>query len=114
MTFPLIFSICPWCKIAPIWWTPTYFALVIILFQFGWATVQITHLAMIPELSRTQKDRSELTAIRYSASVCSNVIVYIVTWLILKTRTLNDKNIGPGDAYRFRVSHTHNFTKLCD
>ncbi|KAJ6644383.1 Major facilitator superfamily domain-containing protein 12 [Pseudolycoriella hygida] len=102
LTFPLIFSICPWCKTAPFWWTPTYFATVILLFQVGWATVQITHLAMIPELSRTPKDRSDLTAMRYSASVTSNVIVFIVTWLVLKSRAHSSTNIGPADAYRFR------------
>lgn len=111
LTFPLIFSICPWCKTAPSWWTPTYFGVVILLFQLGWAVVQITHLAMIPEMSRTNKDRADLTAIRYSGSVCSNVIVYIVTWLILRTRSQNDTNIGPNDAYRFRVGHTRHLLK---
>lgn len=101
LTFPLIFSLCPWCWSAPVWWPPTYFAGAILLFQLGWAIVQITHLAMIPEMSRTKKDRTELTAIRYSASVCSNVIVYIVTWAVL--RNSHSKNIGPADAYRFRV-----------
>lgn len=79
--------------------------MVILLFQVGWATVQITHLAMIPELCRTGKDRADLTATRYSASVTSNVIVFIVTWLVLQSRATNSANIGPGDAYRFRVSY---------
>lgn len=82
---------------------PTYFIAIILLFQLGWAIVQITHLAMIPELSETRKDRDDLTAIRYSVSVCSNVVVYVVTWVILKERTQGESNIGPGDAYRFRV-----------
>lgn len=102
LTFPLIFSLCPWCTDAPTWWQPTYFAIVIVLFQLGWAVVQITHLAMIPEMARTKKDRAELTAIRYSASVTSNVMVYLVTWSVL--RESHDKNIGASDADRFRVS----------
>lgn len=57
---------------------------------------------MIPELSRTQVDRSDLTAIRYSASIVSNVVVYIVTWAVLRGRTSGDSNIGPADAFRFR------------
>lgn len=100
LTFPLIFSICPGCTTAPTWWMPTYFAIVILLFQLGWAIVQITHMAMIPEISKSPKDRSQLTAIRYSVSVCSNVIVYIVTWLVLTGRS--GSNIGPDDAYLFR------------
>ncbi|XP_058461482.1 major facilitator superfamily domain-containing protein 12-like [Malaya genurostris] len=102
LTFPMIFSLCPWCDIAPHWWEIVYFVIVILLFQFGWPIVQITHLAMIPELSRSQKDRSDLTAVRYSVSIVSNVVVYIVTWAVLRTRTTADNQIGPGDAYRFR------------
>ncbi|ETN62993.1 hypothetical protein AND_005309 [Anopheles darlingi] len=102
LTFPMIFSLCPWCTVAPHWWEIVYFAAVILGFQFGWPIVQVTHLAMIPELSRTQKDRSDLTAIRYSLSIISNVVVYIVTWAVLRNRSSTDNQIGPGDAYRFR------------
>lgn len=81
-SFPLIFSMCPWCKELDAWWEPTYFTICILFFQLGWAIVQITHLAMIPELSTMKRDRSDLTAIRYSASICSNVVVYVVTWAV--------------------------------
>uniref|UniRef100_A0A8D8A2W1 Major facilitator superfamily domain-containing protein 12 n=2 Tax=Culex pipiens TaxID=7175 RepID=A0A8D8A2W1_CULPI len=100
LTFPMIFSVCPWCDVAPHWWEIVYFTVVILLFQFGWPIVQITHLAMIPELSRSQKDRSDLTAVRYSVSIVSNVVVYLVTWAVL--RTSSDNQIGANDAYRFR------------
>lgn len=43
MTFPMIFSLCPWCDVAPNWWQIVYFTVVILLFQFGWPIVQITH-----------------------------------------------------------------------
>lgn len=102
LTFPMIFSLCPWCDVAPHWWEIVYFIIVILLFQFGWPIVQITHLAMIPELSRSQKDRADLTAVRYSVSIVSNVVVYIVTWAVLRSRTTADAQIGPSDAYRFR------------
>ncbi|XP_053683691.1 major facilitator superfamily domain-containing protein 12-like [Sabethes cyaneus] len=102
ITFPMIFSLCPWCDVAPHWWEIVYFTIVILLFQFGWPIVQITHLAMIPELSKSQKDRSDLTAVRYSVSIVSNVVVYIVTWAVLRSRTTADNQIGAGDAYRFR------------
>lgn len=78
--------------------------MVILSFQLGWAIVQVTHLAIIPEMSRTQKDRSELTAIRYSASIVSSIIVFVVTWAVLRAdRVKGSSNIGPDDAYRFRV-----------
>lgn len=105
--FPLIFSWCPGCDVAsaaPAWWPPTYFTVVILAFQLGWAIVQITHLAMIPEIARTQTDRADLTAIRYSASVCSSVVVYVVMWLVLSEGGQNRAaHITPADAFRFRV-----------
>ena len=104
LTFPLIFAVCPFCDELPVWWKPTYFSIVILIFQFGWPVVQITHLAMIPELSRTQRDRSDLTATRYSASICSNVVVYIVTWIVLRLQTSYDNKITPKDYPKFRVS----------
>lgn len=92
------------CDIWPKWWNLVYFSIVILLFQFGWPIVQVSHLAIIPELARTQKDRTQLTSVRYSASVISNVIVFIVTWLVLRSnRTTTDTKISPKDAYRFRV-----------
>lgn len=54
LTFPLIFAVCPFCDEFPVSWKLTYLSIVILIFQFGWPVVQITHLAMIPELSRTQ------------------------------------------------------------
>lgn len=104
LSFPAIFSICPYCDEAPSYWPPLYYAIVVAIFQFAWPLVQIANLAMIPELSRTQRDRMDLTSIRYAASVISSVIVYIVTWLIIRSKNVDEKNIGPADWFRFRVS----------
>lgn len=87
------------------WWRIIYFTIVIIIFQIGWPIVQVSHLAIIPEMSRNQKDRSQLTAVRYSATVISNIIVFVVTWIVLRAhRAARADKIGPMDAYRFRVS----------
>lgn len=92
------------CEVWPNWWHIVYFFIVILIFQFGWPIVQVSHLAIIPEMARTQKDRTQLTSVRYSASVISNVIVFIVTWLVLRAnRTTTETKISPDDAYRFRV-----------
>lgn len=108
ISFPAIFSTCPYCEGAPSYWPPLYYAIVVAIFQFAWPLVQIANLAMIPELSRTQKDRMDLTSIRYAASVVSSVIVYIVTWLIIRSKNVDEKNIGPADWFRFRVSEDAN------
>lgn len=68
---------------------------------------------MIPELGRTQRDRSDLTATRYAASIIANVTVYIVAWAVLRVTGANASNtIGPQDYHKFRVSHRLNVTFL--
>ena len=41
-----------------------YYSAFIIIFQFGWAAVQISHLAMIPDLTSCQNEYTSLTSIR--------------------------------------------------
>jgi Na+/melibiose symporter-like transporter len=71
VSFPLLFAPCPDCRntnttINP-WLTAVYYGALIIVFQAGWAVVQISHLALIPDLTPTQHGRAELTAIRYGS-----------------------------------------------
>ena len=65
MSFPFMFSGCMgFCETPS---STSYLAFLIILvclFQFGWAAVQITHLAMIPELTPIEAERDELNIIR--------------------------------------------------
>ncbi|KAJ8946335.1 hypothetical protein NQ318_004225 [Aromia moschata] len=79
----------------------TRHALVISLFQIGWAVVQISHLSLIPEISRNHSHSSDLTAIRYTAYVCCSVTVYLITLIILSN---DDESviIGPDDFYKFK------------
>ena len=48
----------------PIQWKVVYFAVPIVIFQFGWASVQISHLSLIPELTDHENERVGLNAIR--------------------------------------------------
>ncbi|KAJ3640078.1 hypothetical protein Zmor_003395 [Zophobas morio] len=77
------------------------YGFVIGLFQIGWAVTQISHLSIIPEIATTHKYTSDLTAIRYTATVCCSIAVYLITLFVLKNG--NDVNdIGPGDFYKFK------------
>lgn len=59
--FPFIFSPCQQGeRDAQIF----YYSMFVIIFQFGWASVQISHLSLIPELTPNEHDRTKLTAIR--------------------------------------------------
>ncbi|KAJ2947918.1 hypothetical protein O0L34_g9709 [Tuta absoluta] len=106
ITFPLLFVRCWGCwpntGLAYLsWWMPLYYATLIVFFQIGWAIVQISHLSMIPAISENQHVRAELTSIRYMASVMSSLMVYLVTWIVLRA-TNYSSSIGPTDDYKFR------------
>ena len=54
-----------------------YFSSFMLVFQFGWACSQISHLSAIPALAQNQNERTSLTAIRYSVTIMSQVMVYL-------------------------------------
>ncbi|KAF5274912.1 hypothetical protein FQR65_LT16840 [Abscondita terminalis] len=97
--FSLIFSVNP---NSDSWWSLLWYGCLITLFQIGWATVQISHLSIIPSISRDHTHSSDLTTIRYAASVCCGIAVYLITWIVLKTNHEGDK-VGPNDYHKFRV-----------
>jgi Na+/melibiose symporter-like transporter len=103
LSFPLMFILQR--NVLPYWGNVFYFSAVITLFQCGWATVQISHLAIIPEYSNTERDRSELNAVRFSMSILSNITVFVVAFAFLHIRDKSSTDqIGPNDFGKFRVS----------
>lgn len=42
---------------------------------------------------------------RYTASVCSSVTVYLITWGVLRIENSNLASLGPADDYKFRVGN---------
>ena len=65
ISFPFIFLPCLGCEESHEWAQLIYYSAFAIMFQFGWASVQISHLALIPSLTDSQKERTSLTALRY-------------------------------------------------
>ncbi|XP_056320371.1 major facilitator superfamily domain-containing protein 12 [Danio aesculapii] len=82
-SFPFIFNSCIGCDEK----TPQISGLIyiipfIIIFQFGWAATQISHLSLIPELVTCEHAKVELTSYRYAFTVVANITVYAVAWLL--------------------------------
>jgi len=98
VSFPFIFLGCIGCSNASFITKMFYFITFVVVFQFGWAATQISHLALIPELTPSQDERTGLTAIRYSATVVSNITVYLLAWAFLGSAT---KSVGPDDMRLF-------------
>ncbi|XP_051557763.1 major facilitator superfamily domain-containing protein 12-like isoform X2 [Myxocyprinus asiaticus] len=106
LSFPFVFNQCLGCDLnTPQWVSLTYFTPFIVIFQFGWAATQISHLSLIPELVSCEHEKVELTAYRYAFTVIANITVYAVAWLMFHFQgddpTITD-NLGPADIAVFR------------
>lgn len=83
LSFPFIFSPCLGCgATTPEWAALLYYGPFIVIFQFGWAATQISHLSLIPELVTNDHEKVELTALRYAFTVVANITVYGTAWLL--------------------------------
>ncbi|CAI5799111.1 Hypothetical predicted protein [Podarcis lilfordi] len=84
LSFPFIFNPCLGCsENTPQFAALIYFIPFIVIFQFGWAATQISHLSLIPELVDSDHGKVELTAFRYAFTVMANITVYAAAWLLL-------------------------------
>uniref|UniRef100_A0A2K5F2V5 Major facilitator superfamily domain-containing protein 12 n=1 Tax=Aotus nancymaae TaxID=37293 RepID=A0A2K5F2V5_AOTNA len=94
LSFPFIFSPCLGCGAAtPEWAALLYYGPFIVIFQFGWASTQISHLSLIPELVTNDHEKVELTALRYAFTVVANITVYGAAWLLLHLQ--GSSRVGP-------------------
>ncbi|KAF4521832.1 hypothetical protein B566_EDAN003706 [Ephemera danica] len=102
-SFPFIFLPCIQCENSHKWAQLIYYSAFIVIFQFGWASTQISHLSLIPHLSPHDDERTHLTAIRYSFTVMSNILVYVITWAVLHISSRKGEGeIGPEDQFKFQ------------
>lgn len=60
-----------------------YYACFIAVFQFGWASTQVSHLALIPQLTTVDREKVQLNAFRNAFTVLSSVTVYGSAWFLL-------------------------------
>ena len=63
-----------------------YYAIVVILENFGWAAVQTSHLSMIPYLTISDRHQLTLNSIRNSATSVSYIFVYCIAWKLFDAR----------------------------
>ncbi|XP_072219783.1 major facilitator superfamily domain-containing protein 12-like [Leuresthes tenuis] len=108
VSFAFIFNRCLACdSLTPQWASLVYFVPFIIIFQFGWAATQISHLSLIPELVTCEHAKVELTAYRYAFTVIANITVYALAYLLFHVQARKDDDplsdsLGPADIPIFR------------
>ena len=104
LSFPPIFHqpFLPWLSLSSSSLTllVLYYAFFIVIFQWAWASVQVSHLALVPELSRDSNERVYLNSLRSIATILSNVTVFCFAFVILHTCS-SAQPIGPDDVGAF-------------
>lgn len=81
-----------------------YYSAFVIIFQIGWAAVQISHLSLIPELASNNSETAGLNGWRYAATGLSNLLTYAIAWGLLSSGGANvdpDK-LTSADSNHFR------------
>lgn len=104
ISFPFMFNLCPTCENTDEWLRFYYYAPFVVIFQFGWAATQISHLSLIPQLTTCDNERVALNAIRYAFTVMSNLFVYVVTYIFLRLNSSDsseDSHLTRADAPKF-------------
>ncbi|XP_023242368.1 major facilitator superfamily domain-containing protein 12-like [Centruroides sculpturatus] len=92
-SFPFIFIQCPGCSNSSQWAMVVYLVPLVVIFQTGWAAVQVSHLALIPVITDDSSERDFLNVIRNAFDAVADFSVFTIAWIIFVT-TVN----GPTDA----------------
>ncbi|XP_067134435.1 major facilitator superfamily domain-containing protein 12-like [Centruroides vittatus] len=102
LSFPFLFLKCVGCSHSHQSAQFVYYSAFIIIFQFGWAAVQVSHLSLIPDLTPISSERVALNAYRYACTVSSNILIYLITWLMLGLNSEGKNSlISPKDSPEF-------------
>ena len=63
------------------------FAVFAALFNVGWAAIQVSHMALVPELTHCNTERVALNSARYAFTVIASVYVYACMLLLRHVAT---------------------------
>ncbi|KAJ8304843.1 hypothetical protein KUTeg_018426, partial [Tegillarca granosa] len=94
-SFPFVFNKCFASPHAPDWAQFIYYAPFVVIFQFGWASTQISHLSLIPDLTPDENERK-----------C--IHIFGIAWLLFDLHSSSDKSqdktaeLSSKDSSRFQ------------
>ncbi|XP_025204621.1 major facilitator superfamily domain-containing protein 12-like isoform X1 [Melanaphis sacchari] len=83
--------------------TALYYCFFIVFFQIGWASIENSHMALASDLTPIRDERTALLSIRYSFTVFSNILVYVVTWIVLRSNNASKSQFGPSEKKEFQI-----------
>jgi Na+/melibiose symporter-like transporter len=86
-------------EVTPDWVALVYYTPFIVIFQIGWASTQVSHLSVIPNLTPIERERTQLNSFRYGGTVLSSIAVYGIAFAFLQSS--DSINLGWEDRYIF-------------
>jgi len=102
IAFSFIFHKCFGCEDSSELVQQIYYGAFIVMFQFGWASTQISHLSLIPVLTVCRKKIVFLNSVRSGLTFVCGIAVYLLMWYLLHAYGSNMEPLGPGDARAFQ------------
>ncbi|KAK0057321.1 major facilitator superfamily domain-containing protein 12-like isoform X2 [Biomphalaria pfeifferi] len=81
-SFPFLFSECITCSHAPNIAQFVYYAPFVVIFQFGWAATQISHLSFSSDITPCAHERVSLQSIRNVFTILANLSIYGIFLLL--------------------------------
>lgn len=61
-----------------------YYAFFASTFNLGWASVQVSHMALAPELTTNEHERVRLNSARYAGGIAATLLVLGIAWYAIK------------------------------
>ncbi|RUS80621.1 hypothetical protein EGW08_011631 [Elysia chlorotica] len=105
-SFVFLFSECITCSKAPSLAQFVYYTPFVVIFQFGWAATQISHLSYSSDITPYKQERVTLQSVRNSFTVIANLSVYGLLTLLFYLDDVgsgkDSDDISPDDAPKFR------------
>jgi len=97
---PFLYASCIGCVNAPHGQQIVYYCFFLLMVNLGFGSAQISHLALIPELTASKIERTSLTSYQYGTKILCNVVMYVTLWVFLGSD--GEESIGPSSANIFR------------
>jgi MFS family permease len=69
-----------------------YYVLSAMLLNVGWAAVQVSHMALVPELTPDTDTRVVLNSVRYIGTVSSSLFIFALLAMLIYIFDLSDKD----------------------
>jgi len=79
------------------------------LFQAGWASVQVSHMAMVPEMTTLLSERCFFNSIRYAVTVGTSITIYLLVFLFSASAS-NKSSSSLSDSKNNKTVDTDNTT----